>query len=247
MLKFKTTPFFMLAACFFVTSLHASAVTIARVVDPSNDVPVPASLREKLGQCENVRAFVALRNGDDIVVFNTVRDKPNSTDFMNNHPRLALFHGGSRAFDLDAVNVAPSGPVRFHGMVVSPQANDSIAVIAAFTLGVNSAETFFVFVGHDSKGYGVVAMLSGGQAQLRFNEELSGSFELWAADGQAAHEIENQCVWCRKYYEATTYQFENGKLRKLSAWKSKQAYEPEAFYQKPFALSSGNLGRVPTP
>ena len=145
-------------------------------------------------------------------------------------------------FDLDAVNVAPSGPVRFHGLVLSPQPNNTVTLIAGFTLGVDSAETFFVFVGHNPKGYETVATLSGGQAQLRFNENLQGHFELWQSDGQAAREPENRCVWCRKHYKVTSYQFDGGKLRKLSTSTSKRAYDPEPFFEKPFVLSSGKLG-----
>ena len=234
MLKSKTA----IVLCSLAASLPAFAMSAARVVMPSNDVSIPASIREKLAQCEDVRAFTPLPSGDDVVVFDTVRDRPDSPDFMDNHPHLAFFHAGNVVFDLDAVDVAPVGPVRFHGLVLSPQPDKTVTLIAAFTLGVDSAETFFVFVGQNPKGYETIATLSGGQAQLRFNENLQGHFELWAADGQAAHKTENQCVWCRKYYEMTSYQFDGGKLRKLSTSTSKQAYEPEPFFEKPFALSS---------
>ena len=199
MLKVKTGLVSVMLAYSLTATLLSLAMEVAKVVAPSNDVPVPSSVRGRLSQVADVRAFAPLPNGDDVVVFDTIRDMPDNADFMDNHPHLALVHAGSPLFDLDAIDIAPSGPVRFHGLLISPQPSNPVIVVAAFTLGVNSAKTFFVFIAHNSRGYKVAATLSAAQAQLRFNDDLRGRFELWAADGQSASDVAHQCVWCPKY------------------------------------------------
>jgi hypothetical protein len=221
---------------FVVTTitLRAQPNHDGQIVQPSHDVSVPAEVREKLSEAADIRAFLALSNHDCVVVYDTVRDKPNTANFMDNNPRIALFRGDAVLLDIDSG--AAGGPIRFHGMATIPVSHEVSVLAFAFQLGVDGAGTFFVFVGQKPQGYSVVAALKGSQAQLRFNESSPGKLELWTADGQVSHDPYRQCVWCPKYYKRTAYAWKNGQLRPLKTIRTQQGYQPDTFDELPFVM-----------
>ncbi len=204
------------------------------IIQPSHDVVIPAARRQELVAAADIEAFQSLPNQDDVVVYDTIHDNPNTIDFMDNHPHVAIFRNGNVVLDLDSITLAPFGPVGFHGMAISRVSHDPIVAAFAFTLAVDQSGTFFVFVGEKSGGYKVIATLRGAQAQVRFRDSLSGRFEFWTADGQFDRDPEKQCVWCPKYYTRTIYAWQNGQLRQVLRSKEKQAYDPETFQDTPF-------------
>lgn len=230
-----------IAAIAFNLSAQPSTAENAKVIPPSDDVPLPQLIRQTLTDAADVRAFVRLQDGDEVVVYDTVRDT--AADFLDNDPHIAFFRHGTVVSNFDSDRIAPVHPVRFRGMLVSGEQSDTATAVFAFTLGGDSAGTFFVFIGQKDRSYEVVATLSGAQAQLRFGDSLEGTFHLWAADGQAAHAWDKQCVWCRKYYEVTTYRFEQRQLRQIQKRKSKDSYDPEGFFEEP--LRVGDRGNRP--
>jgi hypothetical protein len=168
------------------------------------------------------------------VVYDTVRDKADTADFMDNQPHIVFIRAGEVIFDTGST--ANSGPVRFHGMATIPESSTSVVIGFAFTLGVNGAETIFVFVGQEGQNYKVIGTLKGAQAQLRFSYNQPGHFEIWTADGQYNHDPEKQCVWCPKYYKITSYSLQAGSLQQLRVLRSSRAYQPDTFYASPFVV-----------
>ena len=222
--------------CFIVAvTLRAQSNDHTRIVQASHDVAIPTELREKLSNAADIEAFLRLPNQDAVVVYDTVRDKPDTADFMDNDPHFAIFRGGAALLNTDSG--APAGPVRFHGMAAIPISDRASILAFAFQLGVNGAGTFFVFVGQNPGGYGVVATLQGDQAQLRFSEGSPGTFVLWTADGWIGRGPDGRCVWCPKYYKSEKYAWENGKPRYLSTVRSRQGYKPETFDDSPFLIT----------
>lgn len=216
--------------------ISAAAQTEIKIVRPSHDVAVPSGVLQKLSAADT-KAFVVLPNRDTILVYDTVRDKPDTADFMDNHPHVAVFSSsGAVDLDIDALALAPSGPVRFDGIAVMPVSGGAPLLACAFTLGVDGSGTFFVFVGQESGTYKVLATLRGAQAQLRFNAKSPERFEFWTADGQFSRDPDKQCVWCSKYYRTKTYEWRNGKLVLLAASKSSRGYEPETFDDARFVV-----------
>jgi hypothetical protein len=220
---------FGIAAFFQSNSIEATTI-----IRPSHDMVIPIALRQKLPAAADIEAFLSLPSQDSIVVYDTVHDNPNTADFMDNHPHVAIFRSGEIVLDLDSVRLAPFGPVSFHGMALLPASHDAVVAAFAFTLAVDQSGTFFVFTGEKSGGYKVIGTLSGTQAQVRFRDSLSGRFEFWTADGEFDRDPDKQCVWCRKYYKRTTYAWQNGQLQQLLISKGRQAYDPEAFQETPF-------------
>ncbi|HYB61049.1 MAG TPA: hypothetical protein VEH50_06180 [Methylomirabilota bacterium] len=206
----------------------------ATIIQPSHDVVIPATLQKKLAAAADIEAFQSLPNQDDVVVYDTIHYNPNTIDFLDNHPHVAIFRNGDIVLDLDSVTLAPFGPVGFHGMAISPVSHGPVVAAFAFTLAVDQSGTFFVFVGEKSGKYKVIATLSGSQAQVRFTDSLSRRFEFWTAGGPFDSDPDEQCVWCRKFYKKTTYAWQNGQLRQLLTSKEKQAYDPWSFQDTPF-------------
>ena len=210
--------------------INAAAQEEIKIIRPSHDVAVPSGMLQKLSVADT-EAFIVFPNRGAILVYDTVRDKPDTADFMDNHPHVAVFSpSGAVAIDVDSVALAPFGPVRFDGMAVMPVSDGAPLSACAFTLGVDGAGTFFVFVGQESRTYKVLATLHGAQAQLRFNAKSPKRLEFWTADGSVfPNDPGKNCVWCPKYYRTKTYEWRNGKLVLLAASKSSRGYEPKTF------------------
>jgi len=209
--------------------LSTAAQAEIKIFQPSHDVVVPLAMLQKLSAADT-EAFVVLPNRDAILVYDTVRDKPDTADFMDNHTHVAVFSSsGAVTLDIDALTLAPSGPVRFDGIAVVPVPGGAPLLACAFTLGVDGSGTFFVFVGQESGTYKVLATLRGAQAQLRFNPKSPERFEFWTADGQFSRDPDKQCVWCSKHYKTKLYAWRDQKLTRLSESKSSQGYDPETF------------------
>src|ERR1700722_1297294 len=205
--------------CFIVAvALRAQSNDQARIIQASHEVAIPPELREKLPNAADIEAFLQLPNQDAVVVYDTVRDKPDTADFMGNDPHFAIFRDGATLLNTDSG--VPGGPVRFHGMAAIPISDGASVLAFVFRLGADGAGTFFVFVGQNPGGYGVVATLKGTQAQLRFSKGSPGTFVLWTADGGVGRGLDGKCVWCPKYYKSTKYAWENGKPRYLSTDRS---------------------------
>jgi hypothetical protein len=227
---------------FAVLALVSTAYTLppstakARIVAPSNDVNIPPVVKGKLVHLEEVRAYVPLPNGDAVVVYDTVRDKDDTADFMDNEPQLAFVRNDDVVSQLNVSDAASSGPLRFDGMVVAPATDGAVTTVFAFKVGVDSSGTLFLFVGQNGNRYEIVTSLEGAQAQLRFSNDLSGSFTLWAADGQVNKQWDKQCVWCPKYYTVTKYEFQGRNLRRLETLRSKRGYDPNSFFDVPFKV-----------
>ncbi len=216
--------------------ISAAAQTEIKIVRPSQDVDVPSGILQKLSAADT-EAFLVLSNRDAILVYDTVRDKPDTADFMDNHPHVAVFsQSGAVAVDIDALALAPSGPIRFDGMAIMPVSDGTPLLACAFTLGVDGAGTFFVFVGQESGTYKVLATLQGAQAQLRLNAKSPERFEFWTADGQFSRNPDKQCVWCPKHYKTKLYAWRNQKLTRLSESKSSRGYDPETFDDRRFMV-----------
>lgn len=203
--------------------ISVAAQAEIKIVRPSQDVAVPPGMLQKMSAA-NTEAFVVLPNRDAILVYDTVRDKPDTADFMDNQPHVAVLSpSGAIAVDIDALALAPSGPIRFDGMAIMPVSDGAPLLACAFTLGVDGAGTFFVFVGQESGTYKVLGTLKGAQAQLRFNAKSPERFEFWTADGQFSRDPDKQCVWCSKHYKTKLYTWRNQKLTRLSESKSSEA------------------------
>lgn len=226
----------MVTVCFMVAlTLRAQSNFHTEIIQASHDVAIPPELRKKLSNAADIEAFLRLPNQDAVVVYDTVRDNPDTADFMDNDPHFAIFRDGATLLNTDSG--APVGPVRFHGMAAIPISGEESALAFAFQLGGDGAGTFFVFVGQKPGGYGVVATLEGVQAQLRFSEGSPGTFVLWTADGWVGHGLDATCVWCPKYYKLKKYAWENGKLQHLSTVRSRQGFKPETFDNFPFLIT----------
>jgi hypothetical protein len=225
----------LLLALWSTAAFPQATVEAGTIVKPSRDVSVPAAITDKLSGVAEIRAFVSLPNHDAVVVSDSIRDKPGTTDFMDNHPHIALLRRGVVALNVDVLNLAPAGPVRFHGMAVLPGSEIDAAAAFAFTLGVDGSGTFFVFVGRRNASYKVTATLTGAQAQLRFGAKGS-QLEFWSADRQHHRNPLEQCVWCPKYYKKIVLAWRNGKLLRVGALTSSRSFQPEDFFAAPFAL-----------
>lgn len=205
------------------------------IIAPSHDVTVPAAVRSLFPQAADFEAFQRLANQDSVVVYDTVRHESGTANFMDNHPHVAVLRNGNVLLNIDSVNLAPFGPVQFHGLAVSSLPDKTSMMAFAFTLAVDGSGTMFVFVRGTAGGYKVVGTLSGPQTQVRFRNNFSARFELWTADGEASRD---ECVWCPKFYRKTLYQWRNGHLRKIGVYGDKRAYRPETFTDAPFMPSS---------
>lgn len=203
------------------------------IIRPAHDVTVPTTIREKLSEAADIRAFASLPDGDSVVVYDTVRDKPDTADFMDNSPQIAFFHNGNVVFQHNSD--ASTGPIRFDGMALLLNPSRSL-VAFAFTLGVDGAGTFFVLVGEQAGQYKLVASLRGTQAQLRFDNSSPEQLELWTADGQFNRNPDYQCVWCLKYYTRKTYAWQNGKLKLIQIVKGRRGHKPETFEKRRFVI-----------
>jgi hypothetical protein len=218
----------------FLSSLlvfaQATVVTPGTILEPKT-MPASAALRAKLPHAVDVEESVTLPNSDELLVYDSVHDSDGTTDFMDNHPHVALWGSGGVLFDSDVASLASSGPTRFQGMAVLPGGKADAVAVLAFSLGVDGAGTFFVFIGQPSARYEVVATLTGTQAQLRFR--LDGRYEMWSADGASTSE---SCVWCPKYFKKTTLTWRDGTLRRVATTKTSRGYQPDTFADKPFVL-----------
>jgi len=121
-------------------------------------------------------------------------------------------------------------------MALLATAGTTPIVACAFTLGGDSAETFFVFLGEQPKGYRVIATLRGEEAQIRINSKFNGSFELWKGDGFSGRGLDAECVWCPKYYKKTMYEFRQGKIEKHESIRTKRGNDPDPFFETPLLL-----------
>lgn len=193
-------------------------------------VSVPSAIKNKFAAAVQVEVFVRLEDSDELVVYDTVLDKPDTADFMDNHPHIAVMRQGKILFDADMVSLAPAGPMSFLAMAVPTNAPSDAIAVFAFSLGVNGAGTFFVFLGQPHDSYKITATLTGTQAQLRF---ANGRYEFWSADGASTAE---SCTWCPKYFRKTTFTWRNGILRQVATNRTKQGYEPDVFSDRPFVL-----------
>ena len=138
---------------------------------------------------------------------------------------------------VDAASLAPSGPTAFHGMAVLHGLPDTAIAVFAFTLGVDGAANFFIFVAPRSGGYEVTATLTGTQAQVRFASDSRRPFQFWSADASSDPDPDKQCQWCRKYYTTTTFAWNEGRLRQLRSLRSRRGYSPSSFFEAPFRFS----------
>jgi len=231
----ETLAVLAMLSCALAASPQSKPGRAGTVIQPSDQVSVPKSIRNNLPDAADFRAFFVLPNQDRVVVYDTVRDKPGTIDFMDNCPHIAIFHGADTVLNIESD--APAGPVRFGGMAFMPFAQHAPVVGFAFSLGVDGSGTFFVFIGKKPDGYKVIATIVGAQAQVRFSKVAPGHFELWAADGQFNRRWDMQCVWCPKYYKRTTYTWRDGELRKLQTVRTRRGYQPETFNDAPFLLT----------
>jgi hypothetical protein len=209
---------------FLTTPAHSQSV--GDIVKPAHNLPVPSAVRDHLSQIADVEAFAPLSNHDAVVVYDTVRDSPGTTNFMDNRPKVAILRDGSVKLNLDVLSLAQGGPAFFNGMALLRGDERNAVAVFAFRLAADGSGTFFVFVGRGPSGYGVTATLQGLQAQLRF--ESNDQLELWSANGQAP------CVWCPKPYRVTKLGWSDGKLRDLSPATDEGEYRPEQFVGEPF-------------
>jgi hypothetical protein len=99
-------------------TLRAETNDDGRIVQPSHDVSVPAVGREMLSEAADIEAFLTLSNQDCVVVYDAVRDKPGTADFMNNNSHIAFFRSSSVLLNIGSG--AATGPVRFHGLATIP-------------------------------------------------------------------------------------------------------------------------------
>jgi hypothetical protein len=227
---------FLLALTLGCTCVRVVAQTAIKIVHPAHDVRVPSSLIHTLPAADT-RALITLPDRAAVLVYDTLRNKPDSAEFMDNHPHVAVFSPtGVLALDLDALRLAPVGPVRFDSMAAVSVLGRGVLFVCAFTLGVDGAGTFFVFIGQESETYRVLGTLSGVQAQIRLSAKLPDRLEFWTADGQASKDPDQQCVWCSKYYKSKRYEWRNRRLVLLAQSRSTHGYDPERFDSHRFLL-----------
>lgn len=220
---------------------QTAPVAASTVIEPSDDVHVPVAILQKLSGVADVRAFLYVGNQDAVVVYDTVRADPNKMDFKenepdwtDNEPHVVFVQSDGGVLNLNVLSFARVGPGSFHGMAILPGSENNAVAAFAFTLGVDSSETFFLFVGRKPSGYQLTATLRGAQSQLRFTED--GALQFWSAGGQFNRRWDYQCVWCPKYYKSTELVWRNGKLRNQRTTVSKRGYQPDNFFEKPFVL-----------
>jgi hypothetical protein len=210
---------------------QANTTKPGAILEPRT-VSVPAALRDKLSSAADIRAFVTLENSDEVIVYDTVHDAPDTADFMDNRPHIAVMRHGAVLFNTDVVNLESSGPVRFEALAVLPGPEDSAVAAFAFSLGVNGAGKSFVFIGRTPTRYKVTGVLNGEQAQLRFDSH--GRLRFWSADGWVGRGFENECVWCPKYYKESELAWTAGKLHRLNSVRHRESYDPSTFAEEPF-------------
>jgi hypothetical protein len=221
----------LLALCLCSGSLLAQVnVTPGTILEPKL-VSLSPELRAKLPDAVDVEQFIKLPNSDELLVYDTVHDIADTADFMDNHPHVVVLRNDGILLNTDVTNLASSGPTGYQGIAILSGANADAVAVLAFSLGVDGAGTFYVFIGQAMNRYKVVATLVGTQAQLRFR--LDGRYELWSADGASTSE---SCVWCPKYFKQTTLGWRNGRLRRIATTKTSRGYQPDTFADKPFVL-----------
>jgi hypothetical protein len=226
---------FLLALALGCTCVRVAAQTDIKIVQPSHDVPFPSGLIHNLPAADT-KALITLPDRAIVLVYDTIRDKPDTADYMDNHSHVAVLSpNGVTLLDIDALRLAAIGPVRFDSMAVMTLHGRPL-VVCAFNLGGDGAGTFFVFIGQEFEKYKVLATLTGAQAQIRFDQKSPNRFAFWTADAQASQDPDEQCVWCSKYYKTKTYEWRNGELVLLTQTRSTRGYDPEMFDRERFRV-----------
>src|SRR5579863_10138630 len=93
---------FLCQVCCIVANAQSAASDVYKVIEPSDDIVIPSAIRERLPKAADIRAFLVLQNGDAVVVYDTVRGKWGTADFMDNQPRIAFVRNGAVVFDTDS-------------------------------------------------------------------------------------------------------------------------------------------------
>lgn len=209
-------------------TIPAWSQSVRELVKPAHDVAVPSTIRARLSQAADVEAFTRLSGQDILIVYDTVRSTPGTTDFMDNRPHIAILCNGNVKLDLDVLSLAPGGPAIFKGMAILQGWERNAVAVFAFSLAVDGSGTFFVFVGRGPSDYRVTAALHGLQAQLRFGPK--DELELWSAKGQ------DPCVWCLKPYSVTKLEWSDAKLHDVAPATDAGEYHPEKLADEPFVV-----------
>jgi|GEM_PF-3974637 len=218
----------------FAANAQAREADATAILTPSTGLQVPSPVLHQLNGVKEVESYVTLPNRDQLVVYDTVRDDHESADFMDNHPHIAVIRDTKVLLNVDAVAIAPAGPVRFAGMALLPVSQNMPLMAFAFRLAVDQAGTFFVFIDSTTKSYRIAATLQGAQAQLRFKADSPGRFEFWRGGRPSSRSPDDHCVWCPVFYSTISYKWMGGKLARLGTVKSKHGYDPDLFFESPF-------------
>ncbi|MFY9675694.1 MAG: hypothetical protein WAK13_14640 [Terriglobales bacterium] len=209
-------------------TIPACSQSVRDLVKPAHDVAVSSTIRTSLSQAAEVEAFTRLPDQDAVIVYDTVRSTPGTTDFMDNRPHIAILSDGNVKLDLDVLSLVRGGPAIFKGMAILQGQERNAVAAFAFSLAVDGSDTFFVFVGRGPSDYRVTGTLHGLQAQLHFGQKAE--LELWSAKGQGT------CVWCLKPYSVTKLGWSDAKLHELAPATDAGAYRPENLADEPFVV-----------
>jgi hypothetical protein len=98
----RTFAVLAMLACAPAVSAQLNPSKAGTIIQPSDDVSVFSTVRDKLAGAADIRVFLVLPNRDCVVVYDTVRDKPDTADFMDNNPHIAIFHGGDAVLDIES-------------------------------------------------------------------------------------------------------------------------------------------------
>jgi len=63
------------------------------IFTPLHDLQIPTIIRGQLADAADVEANLNLPNKDVALEYDTVRDKPDTADFMDNDPHIVLVRG----------------------------------------------------------------------------------------------------------------------------------------------------------
>jgi hypothetical protein len=221
----------------------------ATVIYPGGDIPTPAELLTQLPLAKNFRVSAILPNGDNVLVYDTVRDPTDSGDFTGNHPHLAIMRGEKIIFDLDTIGAATpapadsdvSGPAevdpvasRLRAVAVCQLSDNQVLIAIAISLGADEAGGLFAFVSESSGQYKPAGKVNAPLSQLRFKVNFSGEFEVWFADIHLNAESTKSCIWCPTEYKRTIYVWRDGEAHPQKTLSDRHLYRPEAFFSAPF-------------
>ena len=232
-----TTTFLLaLFALVFTPQPQTNSSAPATVISPSHNIPTFVELPTQLPLAKDFRISAPMPNGDTIIAYDTIRDTPNSTDYLDNHPHIAILRHGKVIYDLDTLDADDDVP-SIRALAISPLPDNQLLLSVAVTLGADRAASLFIFITEAAGQYKISGTVHGSIAQIRFKTNFSADFELWADMHVYPDEndVNQNCVWCPSEYRRTTYTWRHGQPHAVKSITDKHFYNPGGFFDAPFA------------